>query len=241
MQTFAGFMLAALIVIAVAVTVLFVVLEVRHRHFDAFFLKGFASFCFILLAVASMLYQTAIRGEPAVATDPLLFSLFLPGLVLGLMGDLFLATRTLRPKEENEKIIFAGTITFALGHLFYLAALFFIAGFNVWVFVAAILFTAAIYGASIVMKMNWGRLKVPCMSYTFLLFLFASQTVYLWITTKTAWTGMLALGGVLFAVSDLILSQIYFMNKENGLFVSLNLATYYAAQIFIALALVFGI
>ncbi|MCK7499330.1 MAG: lysoplasmalogenase [Comamonadaceae bacterium] len=206
-------MLVAMIVIAVLVTALFVVFEVRHRHLDAFFVKGFASFCFILLAVGSMLYQNATRGEHAFSTNPLLISLILPGLVLGLMGDLFLATRTLRPKEENEKIILGGTITFALGHLFYLSALFLIAGFNVRVFVAAVLLSAAIYGAAIVMKMNWGKLKVPCMAHSFLLFLFAAQSVFLWSSSGEAWTATLALGGILFAVSDLVLSQIYFMNN----------------------------
>jgi len=239
MPTLLGIMLAVWIVIAVAVTVVFVWFEVRHRHLTAFFVKGFASFCFIVLAVGSMLYRITLRGGPASVTEMIIVSLFLPGLVLGLMGDLFLATRTLRPKEENEKIIFGGTITFAMGHLFYLTALFIVAGFNVWVFVAAIALSALIYGASIVMKMNWGKLKVPCMTYSFLLFLFASQSVYLWTIAGEAWAGLLALGGILFAVSDLVLSQIYFMNKENGLFVSLNLATYYAAQILIALSLVF--
>jgi len=239
MPTLLGIMLVAWVVIAVAVTVVFVWFEVRHRHLTAFFLKGFASFCFIVLAVGSMLYRIALQGETATVMDTVAVSLFLPGLVLGLMGDLFLATRTLRPKEENEKIIFGGTVTFAMGHLFYLTALFIIAGFNVWVFVAAIVLSAAIYGASIVMKLNWGKLKVPCMAYTFLLFLFASQSVFLWTIAGETWTGMLAIGGILFAVSDMILSQIYFMNQENGLFVSLNLATYYAAQILIALSLVF--
>ncbi len=239
MSTLLGIMLVVWLAVAVAVTAAFVWFEVRHRHLTAFFIKGFASFCFIVLAVGSMLTRIALRGEPATTMETIVVSLFLPGLVLGLMGDLFLATRTLRPKEENEKIILGGTITFAMGHLFYLTALFIVAGFNVWVFVAAIVLSAAIYGASIVMKMGWGGLKVPCMTYSFLLFLFASQSVYLWTTLGEAWAGLLALGGILFAVSDLILSQIYFMNKENGLFVSLNLATYYAAQILIATSLLF--
>lgn len=229
-----------LLALAVLATAAFIVLEVRHRHLDAIFLKGFASFCFIALAASSLVFRGILGGTAPTDGDLLHAALLLAGLVLGLMGDVFLALRPLRPKEENQRIILGGTITFALGHTFYLSALFVRFGLNAWVFTAAILLTGAINVASAYLRMNWGKLQFPSLVYTFIVFLFGGQALFGWIDAGAAadWTLALAVGGILFAVSDLILSQIYFKDKETAPYVVWNLTTYYGAQILIALSLV---
>ncbi|MFA5006095.1 MAG: lysoplasmalogenase family protein [Candidatus Izemoplasmatales bacterium] len=230
------FLFVVLLVLAVLAPALFIVLEVKRRHLGALFFKGFASFGFILLAASSLLFRGASPSEGNLLHAALLFA----GLVLGLMGDLYLALRPLRPKEENERIILGGTITFALGHLFYLAALFVRYGLNVWVFVAAILLTGAIFAGAKVLRMNWGALRIPSLAYTFVVFLFGVQALFGWIDSGSGadWTLALAVGGILFAVSDVILSQIYFKDKETAPYVVWNLTTYYGAQILIALSLI---
>jgi hypothetical protein len=47
------------------------------------------------------------------------------------------------------------------------------------------------------------------------------------------------IGAILFGVSDLILAPIYYTDKSSKLMITLNLLTYYGAQILIALSIAF--
>ena len=59
---------------------------------------------------------------------------------------------------------------------------------------------------------------------------------------KEAPLNLLFIGGVFFAISDLILSGTYFgVGKERSIDLALNYITYYSAQFLIASALVFMI
>ena len=240
MSAIAVGLFVVLLAFAVLATAAFIALEVRRRYLGALFLKGFASFGFIALAASALVFRGRLGGAQPTADDLLHMALVFAGLVLGLMGDLYLALRPLRPHEENQRIILGGTITFALGHLFYLAALFVRFGLNAWVFTAAILLTGAINVASAYLRMDWGKLQFPSLVYTFIVFLFGGQALFGWIDSgaRVDWTLALAVGGILFAVSDLILSQIYFKDKETPPYVVWNLTTYYGAQILIALSLI---
>jgi uncharacterized membrane protein YhhN len=48
---------------------------------------------------------------------------------------------------------------------------------------------------------------------------------------------LLVSGAVLFAISDLILAPIYYKSDNRKWMIALNLATYYAAQLLIALSI----
>jgi len=161
--------------------------------------------------------------------------------VCGLLGDVYLELRSLRPKKEEPGIILGGVIPFALGHIFYYVALLLIGQFSFWAILFSLAVTVQLFFAAKWMKMDWEKSKVPCTIYSFLIFLMIGQAFANAIASGfTAMTAVMFSGAVLFGISDLILSQIYFKGQnENKLFIILNLSTYYLAQLLIAVSLYF--
>jgi uncharacterized membrane protein YhhN len=230
--------------VAIILVALFIFVEVRHRPVLALFLKGIASFGFIGVWMAVLATKLYLNCEDScslfVNALPVGF-LLLAGLVTGLLGDVFLALRPLRPHAEEPHIILGGTLFFAIGHVFYYAALLLIGTFNGWAIPFSLVMTAMIYLSARWLKMDWEKNKISSLIYSFLIFLMVGQAfVNAAVTVFSPMTTLMFIGSVLFAISDLILSQIYFRGQgENKLFIIANLTTYYAAQMLIAISLLF--
>jgi len=225
-----------MIYLAIFLSVIFVgtyiFIETRGKPLKSIAFKGLASFGFISLFIISVLKSKAYL------TNPLIVFLFALGFVAGLMGDIYLALRPLRPKEENHQIILIGTICFATGHLFYYSALLIYGTFSYWAIVISLIVTIATFLASKVLKLNWGPSKIPSVIYSFLVFLVAGQAIMNGLQHGLSgfYTSVI-LGSLLFGISDLILAQIYFGGKETNPYIIMNLSTYYAAQILLAFSL----
>jgi len=220
------------IIVSVFSAGIYIFIETKNKPLPAIAFKGLASFAFITLFTISVLLSKAYTSNPIVV---FLFSL---GLVAGLMGDIYLALRPLRPYEENHQIILFGTICFAIGHLFYYGALLLVGQFSFWAIIISLVITVGTFLLSIVLKLNWGPSKIPSMMYSFLVFLVAGQAIMNGINFGFGGFNVAIISGaVLFGISDLILAQIYFGGKTSNPFIVLNLATYYSAQILIAFSL----
>jgi uncharacterized membrane protein YhhN len=222
---------------------LFIFVEVSRKPLLAIFLKGLASFGFIVLLLTVVTEKTGslhwaleeTEGRAVLKVGLLLGA----GLVCGLLGDVFLALRPLRPKIEDPQIILGGVVAFSFGHLFYMAALLTVGSFQWWAIAFSLFFSGLVYWAGKAMKLEWEKSVIPCMIYSALIFLMVGQALFQAISQGfTPFSTILFIGAVLFAVSDLILSQIYFKGQnENKMFIIANLSTYYAAQILIAISL----
>lgn len=220
------------IFLSVGLVALYIYIETLGRPLQSITFKGLASFGFILLYVISVLSSKIYLTHPTVT---FLFGL---GLVAGLMGDIYLALRPLRPINENHQIILIGTLCFLVGHIFYYSALVINGSFSFWAIIISLFITIGTFLASKVLKLNWGPSKIPSVIYSFLLFLVAGQAFMNGITIGfDGFYSAVTIGAILFGISDLILAQIYFGGKSNNPFIILNLSTYYAAQIFIAFSL----
>lgn len=218
--------------LSVGLVALYIYIETLGKPFQSIKFKGLASFGFIFLYVISVL------SSKVYLTHPTMIFLFGLGLVAGLMGDLYLALRPLRPNEENHQIILVGTLCFMVGHILYYSALVMNGSFSIWAIVISLFITVATFLASKVLKLNWGPSKIPSIFYSFLLFLVAGQAFMNGIAIGfNGFYSAVTIGAILFGISDLILAQIYFGGKSSNPFVILNLSTYYAAQIFIAFSL----
>lgn len=101
--------------IAVVMMVIYITVELTQKPLYALFIKALASLSFILLGVTRLLFVQSAYPE--------LLGWVILGLASGLIGDIVLALRPLRPQEEDKIIIVLGIISFALGHLFYLVGL----------------------------------------------------------------------------------------------------------------------
>ena len=92
------------------------------------------------------------------------------------------------------------------------------------------------------MKLNFGRMKPVVIAYGVMLFsmVLIAGSFALCYSWKEPMLNLMFLGGILFAVSDLILSGTYFgQGRERPIDIILNYLTYFPAQFFIAWSLLY--
>ena len=204
-------------------------------HFAKNSLKTTASICFVLSAVFA-LNSTSSSGFGL---------LILTGLVLGLVGDILLDLKIMYT-EQSQEYFFAGTISFALGHFFYFMACLLFGKITLptnilWnilisVGVSAIL-TLAIMLSSKKMGLNFGKSLSIVIVYSVILTFMVAFSVSIAIFAPVFW--IVAIGMILFFLSDLVLSMQYFGNKGQKVWIWINHILYYLAQILLALSILF--
>ncbi|MBU1093046.1 MAG: lysoplasmalogenase [Firmicutes bacterium] len=224
----------------------FIYFELKKKYLIAIFLKGFASFGFILtigFAVIDRIttyYNGSIHVLPAYVGLYTVILVFLFGLVFGLLGDIFLALRPLLSPDKDKKIIVGGIIYFAIGHIFYLFALLMIGSFSYISVILGLVMAVIVFMGSKVLKFEMGIAKYPTIFYTFLIFMMVGQALANGIAADfSTFTSLVCAGAIMFSVSDLLLAPIYYQGNKNKWIIGLNLVTYYAAQLFIALSILY--
>lgn len=222
--------------LCIAVTVFFTIRRTTNVRYSDLAIKVITSSLFVATAIA------AIISNPEVN---LTFALMVVmGGVFGVCGDIFIELKWLQ-KEGNDTFFNLGFVTFMIQHVILVTAIFI--HYPMTIVNALIAFTAPVVvlvasvGLTKVFKMEMGKFKVIANAYGAL----ASMTFSAAFMTMNNY-GMeksqiiFFVGGVLFFVSDLILSQIFFVKgKCNRIRVVLNHITYYGAQILIASSLFF--
>ena len=225
-----------LTVLGAAVLILYLKEKIRAYSPLALMLKSAVSALFLAVAVTAC---SVSRGSYAYYV--------IYALVCGLLGDLWLDLKYVYP-ADSEKYTFAGFMAFGCGHVVFMAGMLVnYADFSrPWYVILPLLIGAAggiVTGASgKLMKLEYGKYKTIVMVYGGLLFGMTALAGSLALMNGLGVTtlNMMFIGGVLFAVSDLILSGTYFgVGKERPIDLILNLSTYYAAQFVIAWAALF--
>ncbi len=226
--------------LGIVATIAFLVKRVKDGGVKAAMLKAFASTLFIATGVAAT--ATVIGAEK------FSFALFVVmGLVMGLMGDIWLDLKWVYP-ETNDTYTFAGFGSFMIGHFFYLAGLFIhYADFSKPLYIVIPAVIALLLGGGVVvlekpMKMVYGKFKAITGVYGFVLgfMTFLSGSLALMHNFEEMTLNFMFVGGVLFLLSDLILSGTYFgEGKRRPVDIVTNHVAYYAAQFVIASAVLF--
>ena len=219
---------------ACLMAVLYIFVELKRNALTALVAKALASLSFVILGVFAFT-ENLSNIHPIVPW-------VLIGLTCGLIGDLVLALRPLRPKEEDKKIIVFGILFFSLGHLSYLLGLSEIPGLNVSLlaFVIGLGIALGVVYMSYLLKFKMDHARIPSYVYAILIFSMIAQTImfYLEVPDVTFYL-LFMIGAILFGLSDLILAPIYYQNQQKPIMIILNLVTYYGAQILIAFSLFF--
>jgi len=221
--------------LAIIMAVCFIVFQTLGDGILSCILKLFASVTFVVLGISgfatssSMTYGVSIVGL-----------LMLGGAAFGLVGDGILALKDIDESRDFINIL-CGTISFAIGHIFYYIALIDYAGFSfIPLAVGAALDCIIIIVSMLGMKLNFGKLLIPTIIYAFILSTTMVQAIYGAIVLHGSVASiLLAIGFVLFLLSDLVLSLIYFVPKKDKKLVITNLTLYYLAQILIMFAIFF--
>ena len=173
--------------------------------------------------------------------------LIMIGLLFGLVGDVVLDLKVIYP-ESNALYLNSGMISFGLGHIVYFVAIISAVSFlnpnysltaPILVSLAiTIPISVAIMFASKFLNIKFGNFIAHAIIYTVLLTFMVVFTIYL--ATEFKPMGILAAGFVLFLLSDLVLSTMYFGGKPHDkVLIVANHTLYYAAQICIASFLFF--
>ena len=221
---------------AVSLT-LFIIEKIKKYSVKAMLIKTITSLFFVAVAAVS-LYNKGMHHLAVLVTL---------GLFVGLLGDIFLDLKYVF-KENDKEFTYAGFIAFAVGHAFYITGMYieFFKDQNVLYIIIPLVVGTLISVINLLieklMKLNYGSLKVIVFIYGIFLFSMTACSLSLCIMTgfKNVTLIMMFVGGLLFTISDLILSGTYFgVGKERPIDISTNAVTYYLAQFVIAFGLFF--
>ena len=239
-------MLNVMSVVYLLLVIAFLVVRVRQGGVKALVLKTLSSITFIVLGIIalSMSFENFSHGIFIVV-----------GLFFGMLGDVFLDLKYVQ-KKYDEKYTFAGMISFLIGHLFYIMGI--LATYTEyiwWQIVFAILCATVVSAISHFLSkkngMEYGKFEMLSFVYgivtmiTVTLSLNAMNMLGLLpiINGKPAPESLpryitLFAGTVLFAISDLVLSFVFFKKGENkSRNVILNHTLYYASQFVLVLSI----
>lgn len=222
----------------IAAVVVFLVLRVKYGGLKGLYSKAIASFFFLLTALSA----AAVNPGHEVYAGLIVF-----GLVLGLSGDIWLDLKWIYEKNM-EKFLNAGFIAFMIGHVFYIGAIYKFAGnWSVLTAVLPIIISVVVAIGNVIvseklLKLKFGKFRTIVGVYTFFLFMTFAVSAVAMLNNSFAkqWILTSAVGGILFILSDAVLSNMYF--KEGGNTkpnVVINHTLYYAAQFVIASSVLF--
>lgn len=202
-------------------------------------LKTLASLGFIAVAITAI-----FMNSETVSIKSAIF--IVAGLIMGMIGDIVLDLKVvyLRSPEESAYLT-SGMASFGIGHIFYFTAMMLYFGKNVLslsvigicIAVAAVAAFAMVFGGEKLMKFHFGKFTIHSVLYAFVLLFMGAIGVAVWVKGKAAnpHIPLFAMGMIVFLLSDVVLTQMYFGGKAKDKFLCVvNHALYYAAQICIA-------
>lgn len=200
----------------------------------------------VLIKALTSSFFVAVGIYALCTTHLKFFSTFaVVGLILGMAGDIFLDLKYAK-KEKDYEFTVAGFIAFGLGHIMYITGMYleFFRDQSILYLIIPLAIGCLMGPCTILMgkvlKTEYGRLKIIAGAYAVILFsmVACSFSVYMMMDFKNTGLMMVFIGGVLFAVSDLILNMTYFgKGHEKPFDIISNTITYYAAQFVIAFAI----
>ncbi len=203
----------------------------KQRSVGGVFIKNITSI-FFLFTTATAIYYNQDFWKYGI--------LVLIGGVFGMLGDIYLDQKWVYP-QHNDNYLYAGFISFGIGHFFYIAAMFHNMGFGIKDFLVPIVvgvvvavFTLATEKPT---KCHFGKFKAIVTVYCLVIGTMTGTTLWSMIQSGFAVHYIVfQAAAILFLISDIILSSMYFGNKNNSVNFVLNHGTYYAAQFLIALS-----
>lgn len=213
-------------------TVIFAVACVLNRRagksFEGMICKFMASFGFISIAIV---------GYCTTPHDIWYFFLVLFALMFGFFGDVLLGIKEIAPVFRS-KLIPLGTLYFLVSHVFYLAAFITQSGFRVIPMIVGVVGGILGYVLIPVFKMKVdGKMRIlMSVYYVLLVYKVAASGYLVFLSPEPAYIIALV-GSLLFLLSDTCLSFLYFAPvKRKNVFVTIELSSYYPAQILLAMS-----
>jgi len=222
----------------------YIYFRAKGRGLPGILLKICTSVFFLLTTLAATLHLPFDRLPGMLP----LCAAILAGQILGLLGDFWLDMKDMYP-QHKDPYMFAGFTSFITGHVFFVAGLLAVYGMDLRTFLVSIGAGAALLIIVLLMekpmKLRYGKFKGISAGYSVLFgFIIALAFQMAFPSAEGGKPPMLmqplvmAIGLVLFLLSDLVLSGTYFgKGKDRPIDYTLNYLFYYGAQFTIALSL----
>lgn len=197
--------------------------------------KSVSSLCYLLTAVFALLSNS----------DAYIYgSLIIFGGALGLVGDILLDLKGIY-KQDEKSYLNGGFIFFLIGHIFYTSAVVYSIRMKVWLVVLCAIISIVISAVNVlsanIMKVHYGAYRK--IVFVYVAFLVMTMIVSIAATIVAEFSKsylIMAIGAVLFTVSDAILSNTFFgRNKDGSIHMFFNHLFYYAGQYLIAASVMF--
>lgn len=224
-------MLPAIIAIGVLTTIAFLIVRVKKGGLPAMFCKAGASLCFIGTAFAAFSYNREFFDYGV---------LVIFGLIFSLLGDIWLDLKYVY-EEHKDLYLYSGFICFMCGHSLFIPAIAIgYESYKWWYFVLAAAVSAVTALAMILlekpMKQDFGKFRKITALYTFFVTMtLMTSAIGMILNGFTFKYILLTVGAAAFALSDAVLSVIYFKKGGNTkVNVTVNHTLYYFAQFAIA-------
>jgi uncharacterized membrane protein YhhN len=166
------------------------------------------------------------------------------GGALGLVGDILLDLKGIY-KEQEKTYLKGGFIFFLVGHIFYISSLVYSTKMK-WYLVLASAVVSAIIGIvtvamANVMKVHYGAYRrIVAIYVAFLSMTMVTSIVAVFVTSFQKGYVLMAIGAILFMLSDAVLSNTFFgRGKDKKIHLFVNHFLYYAGQYLIAASVMF--
>lgn len=203
----------------------------KKRNVKGIFVKSFVSVCYLLTCA----FATLANPE-----QYYFGILVMIGGILGLMGDIYLDQKWMY-EDDKDEYLKIGFICFGLGHIFYIWALYKIVDLAPFHRIMPLVIGLGIVIFILVTekptKQHYGKFKPFVCGYGLMLGYTTALSIRIFRLTGYKFALLFGLGGAFFALSDIILSHMYFGKKANSsAFFIANIITYYTAQFLIALS-----
>ncbi len=218
-----------LAVVTVVFAVCCISLRRQGKSFEGMLFKFLASFAFV---------SVAIVGYSFSPKETYYFCLVSFALMFGFFGDVLLGIKEIAPKFKS-KLIVLGLLFFSLGHICCLCAFVTQIGvqpITLLVGLAGVVIAFIITGV-LKMKVDF-KLRLIMSVYYGLLFLKVAMAAAMIIIKGAEHAYIAALvSGICFLISDSCLGILYFtVVKRKNVLVTAELATYYPAQVLLAMS-----
>lgn len=225
-------LICALCVFTMVSAFLTISMRRKGRSFEGMLCKFLSSFGFMSVGILGF-----VANQNA---EPVYFCLVLFGLLFGLGGDVLLGIKEIAPAFKM-KLIAMGTVSFLIGHIFFLVAFMRPGPFH-WL-PLALAFAVAVISYFLLKICHFksdAKMSALLIIYYVLLWYKALIAVYMFVVTKDSGYLVAAIGCALFIASDTCLGFLYFTPiKSKYRLVTVELSTYYPAQLLLALSVAF--
>jgi len=227
----------AIMALAAICVVFYLIEKIKAYSVKELLIKAFISLLFLVLAI----YCSYVKHRHVLN----LFIII--GLVFGFTGDIWLDLKYIYPKDDKV-YTYAGFIVFGIGHIFFITGMyleFFNNAHFLYILIPILIALVAAIGNQFLakpLKLDFKDKKWIAFSYSIFLFSLPLCTASLLMINGWQNTTLLLLfiGGVLFVLSDLVLSGTYFgEGHEKPIDFFFNYLFYYSAQFIIAFSIFF--